>query len=267
MKQILITVWFFSIMSCSFLVAQKTDSLAVNKKLVTIRGVIKDVSTQDALSNVHIINLNEVIGSISDLQGNFEIKAKLNDTLHFTILGYQSIKARVTSDWISNINTTIKMTSRAEALEEVIVNAYKLTGYLSIDVRNAPIRENTRYSIQGLNYGYEAGSTSPNAVKRVLQSIFNPVDVLYNFFGNKPKELKKLKEARKDDNIRLLLESKFDREMLAVLLEIDKNEIPEILEKCNYSEAFIQTANDLQILDAINDCYEEYRVLNKRRKS
>ena len=69
---------------------------------------------------------------------------------------------------------------------------------------------------------------------------------------------------KKDDTVRNLLESKFDRETIAVLLGIDKNEIPEILQRCNYSESFIKTANDLQIMDAISGCYEEYKVLKKK---
>jgi hypothetical protein len=40
-----------------------------------------------------------------------------------------------------------------------------------------------------------------------LGSIFNPADMLYNFFGKNPKELKKLKEMKKDDSMRNLLES------------------------------------------------------------
>jgi hypothetical protein len=90
--------------------------------------------------------------------------------------------------------------------------------------------------------------------------------MLYNFFGNKPKELKKLKQMKKDDTVRLLLESKFDREMISVLLGVDKKEIAEILQRCNYSESFVQTANDLQILDAISECYEQYKVLTKKHE-
>ncbi|HEX9151023.1 MAG TPA: carboxypeptidase-like regulatory domain-containing protein, partial [Flavobacterium sp.] len=85
-----------------------------------------------------------------------------------------------------------------------------------------------------------------------------------NFFGKNPKELKKLKEMKKDDTVRNLLESKFDRETISVLLGVDKNELSEILQRCNYSEAFIQTANDLQIMDAISGCYEEYKILKKK---
>lgn len=88
--------------------------------------------------------------------------------------------------------------------------------------------------------------------------------MLYNFFGKKPKELKKLKEMKKDETVRKLLESKYDRETVTALLGIDIKEISEILKRCNYSESFIQSANDLQILDAISGCYEEYKVLKKK---
>ncbi len=88
--------------------------------------------------------------------------------------------------------------------------------------------------------------------------------MLYNFFAKKPKELRKLRDMKKDDKVRTLLESKFDRETISVLLGVDKKEIAEILTHCNYSETFINTANDLQILDAISQCYEEYKVLKKK---
>ena len=97
-----------------------------------------------------------------------------------------------------------------------------------------------------------------------MGSIFNPADMLYNFFGKKPKELKRLKEMKKDDTVRNLLETKFDRETISVLLGVDKKEIAEILERCNYSESFVKSANNLQILDAISSCYEEYKVLKRK---
>ena len=37
-----------------------------------------------------------------------------------------------------------------------------------------------------------------------------------------------------------------------------------ILFDVGYSDAFIQTANDLQIMDAISGCYEEYKILKKK---
>ena len=187
-----------------------------------------------------------------------------NDTLHISYIGFQSLKIRVTNDWIKSGKTNIQLTEKAIALEEVNIMPYYLTGYLEVDTKLIPTAENYRYSISGLQQGYEAGENSPNAFGRVLGSIFNPADMLYNFFGKKSVELKRLKKMKKDDTVRNLLESKFDRETLAVLLGVDKKEIAEIMQRCNYSEAFIKTANDLQIMDAISECYEEYKILKKK---
>lgn len=229
-----------------------------------VSGSIVNDNNSLPIPNVNIINLNKVKGTVSNDKGYFEIEASLNDTLHLTFIGFQSLKIRVTNDWLKNQTTKIQMTEKAIALEEVIIQPYTLTGYLEIDSKLIPERENYRYSISGLSQGYETGEYSPNAFGRVMGSIFNPADMLYNFFGKRSKELNRLKKAKKDDTVRNLLESKYDRETVALMLGIDKRDIPEILQKCNYSEVFVKTANDLQILDAITQCYEEYRVLKKK---
>ena len=75
-----------------------------------------------------------------------------------------------------------------------------------------------------------------------------------------------MNEMKDDDEIRNLLQSKYDRETLMAVLQLEKIDIDEILNSCSYSKSFIRTANDLQILDAISECYEQYRVLNRGRK-
>jgi len=94
--------------------------------------------------------------------------------------------------------------------------------------------------------------------------LFNPADFLYNLFGKQPRQFKKLKQMKEDFRIRELLSSKFDRETLVELLQVQKIDIDEILRNCNFSDSFILTANDLQILDAISGCYEEFKVLNRK---
>jgi CarboxypepD_reg-like domain len=253
--------YFFTFIFC--LASTLLFSQENNLSTIVTGNVIND-NTKEPLYNVNIINVNSVKGTTSNQKGYFEIEARANDTLHVTMLGYKSIKVKVTNDWIKNKYTQIKLIEKAFELDEVVVRAYNLTGYLEIDAKLIPIRDNYRYNIVGLNRGYEAGETSPNAFSRVMGSIFNPADALYNIFGKKPKELKRLREMKKDDTVRRLLESKFDRETISALLGIDKNEIPEILARCNYSESFVKTANDLQIMDAISNCYEEYKVLKKK---
>lgn len=229
-----------------------------------VSGIIINDDTSLPVGNVNIVNLNKVKGSISDDKGFFEIEAAVNDSLHFSSIGFQTIRVRVTNDWIKNKTARIQITEKAIALEEVNIQSYRLTGYLEVDSKLIPVRENYRYSISGLAHGYEAGEYAPGAFGNVLGSIFNPADMLYNFFGKKPRELDRLKQIKKDTNIRQLLESKYDRETISALLGITKNELAEILARCNYSESFTKTANDLQIMDAISGCYEEYKILKKK---
>ncbi|TDY11913.1 carboxypeptidase-like regulatory domain-containing protein [Meridianimaribacter flavus] len=243
-------------------------TLGFSQDHTTVKGTVVSSSTGGILESVNIVNLNQVVGTSTDDKGRFEIKAEANDTLHLSYLGYKSIKVLVTNDWIKFGDTQIELTELALALEEVVVNQLQLTGYLEVDIKQMPIKTNYRYSISGLpNKGYEAGNNSPNAVNKVLGAIFNPADFLYNIFGKKPKELRKLRQMKEDDEIRNNLASRFDREMLTVLLQVDKHDLDEIVSHCNYSKDFIETANDLQILDAISECYEEYKVLNRNRPS
>jgi hypothetical protein len=258
MKHIITFFLFISITMFGF--AQDVET--------SVLGTIIDLSTDKPIDRVNIVNLNQVIGTSSDDNGNFEIVAKLNDTLHLSYLGYKSIKVRVTNDWLKFGETKIGMTELALALEEVVVNQLKLTGYLAIDVMQVPIKSNYRYSISGLsNKGYEAGNKRPNAVNKVLGAIFNPADFLNNIFGKKANEMRKLKKMKKDDEIRNLLASRFDREMLTVLLQVDKFDLDEIVNQCNYSRDFINAANDLQMLDAISECYEEYKILSRNKSN
>jgi hypothetical protein len=230
-----------------------------------IKGKVLNDANDVPIENVHIVNLNQVKGTISSEKGDFSIGAKVNDTLYFSYLGFKSIRVRVTNDWFKYGDIKIKMTELGIALEEIVLRPVQLTGYLEVDAKIIPIYDNYRYSISGLNTGYEGGQTQPGGVSKVLSAVFNPADFLYNVFGKRPAQMRKLRQMKDDDNIRNLLQSKFDRETLMAVLQLEKADIDEILNNCNYSETFIRSANDLQILDAMSECYEEYRVLNRRK--
>ena len=229
-----------------------------------LRATVINAQTDFPLESVHIVNLNKVKGTITNKEGKFSVIASVNDTLYLTYLGFKPQKVRVTNDMFKFEDTKISLTELAFALEEVTVVPYQLTGYLEIDVKNLPINNAYQYSISGLNKSYEAGNKNPSAVTKVLGAILNPADLLRNLFGKKPRQMRKLQQMKQDDGIRDLLASKFDRETLTELLQIEKMDIDDILNNCNYSKSFITTANDLQILDAISSCYEEYKVLNRK---
>ncbi len=229
---------------------------------IRVKGSVENENTRLPMETVHVLNLTQVIGTTTDREGGFEIPAALNDTLYFSYLGYKPLKVAVTSDMLKFKNTQFRLTELAYALEEVVIRPYQLTGYLDVDARNIPLNNNSRYQISGLpNVGYEAGNRDRSAFSKALGALFNPADFLHNLFGKNPKQMRKLKKMREDDEIKNLLLTKFDRTVLEQLLGLERVDIDEILRNCSYSDVFIRESNDLQILEAISGCYEEYRVL------
>ena len=232
------------------------------QQIEIVKGNVQSETSKSVLQNVHVLNLTKVKGTITSSEGEFEIQAKVNDTLYFSYIGYKPLKVVVTNDLIRFDNNTIELTELAFALEEIIIKPYQLTGYLEIDVKNAPVNTSTRYRIIGLpNLGYEAGRRSRSGISKVIGAIFNPADFLNNLFKKKTAKMDKLRLMREDSEIKNLLSTKFDREVLVQLLGVDKIDIDEILRNCNFSDTFIKQANDLQIMEAINECYDEYKLL------
>lgn len=254
---------FYFFVVFAFLVSLSTQGQEL-QPLETIKGTVLNAADDKPLAEVNIINLNQVIGTTTNKNGEFEIKAAVNDTIYLSYLGFKSINAQITDDWQKYGDVKIKMTEVGFALEEVVVSPLHLTGFLEIDAKNIPLYDNSQYQIPGSDKSYEAGSSQPGGFSKTLSAIFSPFDFLHNTFGNKGRQMRKLRKMKEDDEIKRLLSDKFDRETLSALLQVSKEDIAKILEHCNYSKSFIKTANDLQILDGISDCYENYKAVNKK---
>ena len=228
-----------------------------------ITGKVVNAANDKALQGANIININTVKGATTDNDGDFKLKAKINDTLFFSYLGFRNMQVRVTEDWLKYGDVKIKMTEKAIALEEVTVRNIKLTGYLEIDARNIPIYDTYRYQISGLDYGYEGGDKDKSSFAETVESITNPADLLYNIFGKRPQQMKRIQKMKENDEIRNVLQDKYDRETLAAVLQLNKATVEEILKSCNFSRKFVEGANDLQILDAMGSCYQDYKAIKR----
>ena len=95
-------------------------AISFSQEITTVKGTILNANNNMPLENVNIVNLNKVIGTATNRSGEFEIRVQVDDTLHFSYLGFKSIRVRVTNDWIRyGINTRIDLTELALELEKV----------------------------------------------------------------------------------------------------------------------------------------------------
>jgi hypothetical protein len=255
MKKLLpIFLLFVSLASFS-----QTDSLAV-KKLI---GQVIEAESKKVLSAANILNLNSVVGTITNENGDFQITAKVNDTIIVSYVGYSSIKLKITNDLLKGNELVIGLYEKAEEVREVVIRSTKLIGVLEVDIKQVPQDKFTRIRINGVPQTYEIGKPAKKDFSSPIAALFQPVDFLYDMFGKKPNQLKKLQKLKTEDNLRKLMAGKFDREVMMEYLELDRQQLSELLDDCNYSEYFIKKASDLQMIEAILDCYENYKALKK----
>lgn len=247
-------ITFFFLLLSFIMISQNTS----NDKL---KGQIIDGDSKKSLSAAHILNLNTVTGTITNEKGVFELTAKANDTVLVSFLGYSSIKLKVTNDLLKGNEVIISLNEKAEEVKEIVIKSTKLIGVLEVDVKQVPKDKFTRIHINGVPQTYEVGR--PKKINSPLAKLLNPVDLVYNLFGKKPKQLKKLQKLKKEDDLRKMLAGKFDREVMMEYLGMDRSELNKLLSDCDYSEYFIKKASDLQLIEAVLNCYENYKALKK----
>lgn len=243
-----------------FLVFILISSLGFSQS-TKLNGQIVNFETKKPLSAAHVLNLNSVVGTITNDKGLFEITAKANDTVLVSYLGYESIKLKVTNDLLKGNELVIALNEKPEEVKEIVIKSTKLIGVLEVDVKQVPKDKFTRIHLNGLPQTYEVGR--PQKISSPLAKLLNPVDLVYSLFGKKPKQLKKLQKLKKEDDLRKMLAGKFDREVMMEYLEMDKQQLTKLLSDCNYSEYFIKKASDLQMIEAVLNCYENYKAIKK----
>lgn len=141
-----------------------------------IRGIIKD-QMGEPLIGVNILNSSTSNGTISNLEGGFEIDAKTGDILEISYIGYASQSINVTTG-INNLKITL--IEDAEILDEVVVTALgikrqkRALGYSTARVDSKSLTEARDLNLGNALSGKVAGvsvagnATGPGGSSRVV---------------------------------------------------------------------------------------------------
>lgn len=211
-----------------------------------VKGTIYNETSYNIEPNINIINLSTYKVTQSKEDGTFVIDAVLGDTLHFSSEGYRSLKLKVTNDWLKASNVKVYIKDASTVLDEIVINPIRLSGFLQVDTKLIALADYpyTRdFSATGASLYYNNG--------------FNPIKGIYNLIKRNSKSTKRINEIKEQTELIELMKTKYDRETVAALLNLSKEEIITTLQRCNHSERFIYTASDFQIFNAINECFEE----------
>lgn len=108
---------------------------------IDIRGEIYDASTGVALADVHVRLVNAPIGTITNLDGRFQLTLDenvLKDSVSFSIVGYKTQKKPLT-EFRSSESLIIKLELETYVLKEIIIKAPNVKEIMDKVVNNIKI--------------------------------------------------------------------------------------------------------------------------------
>jgi hypothetical protein len=237
------------------------------KKYNAYFGVI--YNAKNTVSDVHIINLNSKVGTISNSIGTFEISAAIGDVLLFSSIEYEPLKIKITEAYAPSKELIIILKPNIYKLDEVFLNG--LTGNLSYDLANQPkdtIPKHTfvfdRNQVRKLGEDYAINFLKPpNAEALTNPILLNGVGASVTIPDNRIKAEKKLKKELKQ---KLYFPIKLKKE-LGVAFFVENLKIPEdkIYNFINYCETkkIIQKYYDNKVLEVIKILQEESKLYNE----
>nr|WP_297308524.1 hypothetical protein [uncultured Flavobacterium sp.] len=217
-----------------------------------VKGTVVNEITNYVEPDVNIINLNSLKISKTNSKGNFEIEAKLNDSIHFSAEGYRSLKLKVTNDWLKNPSITVYIKDNSTTLDELFISNLKLTGFLQVDTK-----------LIEMNDYYYYRSFKPTSFASNFLTKLDPVDAIYNSIKKNSATNKKIEQLKQETELIELMKTKYDRETVSALLNISKEDIVKVLQSCNHTDRFIYTASDYQVFNALNECLEVHNISRK----
>lgn len=121
-------------LTCLFLLVFFAMNCFSQKKYAIISGKI--ISSNNSVGNVHIVNQNTKLGTVSNDNGEFEMMVSLNDILLFSSIEYERKEIRVTENYIKYKRILVELIPSVNELDEVFIEG--LTGNLNYDIKKVP---------------------------------------------------------------------------------------------------------------------------------
>ncbi len=219
-----------------------------------LKGKITDTTNGIAIKNVHIVNLSKELGTISNLNGNFNINASLEDSIHISIIGYQVLRDVVANLIDEEGFANIQLTRKVYELEEISI--YNVPSpeefkeaflelevpkyYEEIDLPDLPKQSAFQFN---------------NETQLPTYTIKGPITALYQKFN---KHQRMLAEAQN----RLDKYEAYNKFLFHLAESVTgyetKQDITEFLHFCNLSVAYINEYNDYDLTQALEFCFVEY---------
>jgi len=231
-----------------------TNSFAQENTI--IHGTI--ICENQLINNVHIINLNNGRGTISNDNGSFEINTKANDTLLFSSIQFERKKIRITNELLSSKEIIIELVTSVTMLNEVTIT--HLTGDLYVDIKGIPEdttpKHNFVYKLSDLYINLPEDQHGYKGAPNVGISPAGGVNIASFFDGKSAMNRILKRKLSKKQQFPIKLRKAFGDYYFITYLKIPKYKIHNFITYCEYRN-ISQKFDSNKLLEIIEILKEE----------
>jgi hypothetical protein len=224
-----------------------------------VKAKLIDAKTNDPVVFANVINTKSGVGVISDSSGIFLMLAKPGDMLQVTSIGYQPRLFMVHDSMrILFYLPRIKLIEKIYELGHVDVHflgTYEQFKYRMIHAKTsdpmAGLNKEIRKAIDSI-------ASMPTSDLPTF-SLGSPVTALYMAFSKEGKQLRKYREVKEQEPSLKIVDTKFNREVLANVTGLKGEELNEFALYCKLSDAFIIKASEYELVEKILEIYGDFK--------
>ena len=244
-----------------FLVAVPVLLPAQTPRRIMIEGEVRDTLYAPVpFVNVLVPERNE--GCASDVYGKFRLPVVPGDILLFSAVSYKTSRIRI-PDTLTAERYWLKIILTADTLLLNEVTITPPTGTwdefreteLALDLPEYAVDALTRLYIKDdLAWLFEVTPGMPG-----------PAGILYEIFGKRPREERKLKAVLTREALEEKIVQRYNPYVVSRLTGLKSEAaIVRLMKYCNLNLPFILWATDYDLYYAIMQCYRQYQIPNPR---
>ncbi|MBC7384082.1 MAG: carboxypeptidase-like regulatory domain-containing protein [Bacteroidia bacterium] len=223
-------------------------------KSFLLKGFVIGADTSNTIPLANILKKPDGERYISNRYGAFGINVTENDTLQFSVIGYQSLNLPVKVYVVKNLVDPIRVRLKpiTYKLKELDVNYNKrkrdsVARQAAVILRTSPLLNDYSHIDSWI-----AGSTG------------SPLTSLFEAGNSKLQEYYKLQRLMALYHEQVLVDEIYTINLIKRATGLDERRIPEFKKFCNLPHYFILNSNDYDLVVAIKSCYNDYQYFIKR---
>lgn len=228
--------------------------LAQNQSLEVYKGKVVDLVSSKPLINVHIVNLNKAIGTVTNKEGKFKINAAATDTIHISIIGFKTKRVLASKLSVTEEFTEIELVEDVFQLDEISIYNVPTPeefpdAFMELELPDNYVEINLPQIADVPAVKHNPETNMPT------YTIKGPITALYMKFS---KYQRMLAEA----NEKLEKYAAYDKYLFSLAESVTgystKQDIQAFLHFCNFEVAYIEEYNDYDLTQALEYCFVQY---------